>query len=158
MNSNYLVEARDLERQNLPSRAFENYCRAIENSEPFEVNDYLNFSFLSFLFQDYGYSSSHNINPKNVELAWVYMEEALLLCEAKYGLSPVTSFWKKYYKTILFGESIDKLALSKFIDAGVHEAVFLLPIKERLGSDVEKLKSKFDPPQTAKDRYLLSIC
>lgn len=156
-NANYLGKAKSFELKGIPSEAFDFYCQAIDSNESLEFDDYINFSVLAFLFQDYGYASSNEISTEQVDLAWSYMHKSLELCEVKYGESPIINFWKKYYAMILLGELISENDLLGFINSGVQDAVFCMSSNLKTTEDIESPKANFSTPKTFKERYILSM-
>lgn len=154
---NYLEKARGFELKDVPSAAFDCYCQAIEKNEDIEFDDYINFSVLAFLFQDYSYSSSNEISAEQVGLAWSYMNEALNQCEIKYGRSPIINFWKKYYDMILLGELISEDELLSFFDSGVQEAAFCITSNQKAKDAINAFKLKLAIPKTFRERYIVSI-
>ena len=156
-DTNYLGKAKSFELQDIPSKAFDYYCKAIDSEESLDFDDYVNFSVLSFLFQDYGYSSSNEISKEQVDLAWSYMKKSLELCEDKYGKSSVINFWKKYYDMILLGELISEDDFLGFIKSGVQDAAFCMPSSPETVEEKQATELDSSIPKTFKERYILSM-
>lgn len=154
IKTNYLEKARNFELKDDPSKAFDCYSQAIDSEESLDFDDYINFSVLAFLFQDYGYSSSNEISKEQVDLAWSYMNASLELCELKYSKSPTIDFWKKYYAMILLGELISEDELLVFINSGVKEAAFCMSSNQK---NKETIMDNIVKPKTFKERYIMSM-
>lgn len=115
-------------------RAYELYLEAISEDEA-EMGDYLNASFIAFIFQDFGVSNAKNIPDNLIDQSWTEMYTLLDVCESKFGQQKEIDFWRRYYKLILEGQEINDELCQKYLSS----------------------LTKITNPKTEKDRYINSI-
>ncbi|GEM_PF-5552614 len=158
MSRNYITKAISHEALREPSSAFQSYCMALEREESFNLDDYVNFSVLSFLFQDYGFSTMHDIPSAMVDKSEIFIFDSLEFAESKYKTCYQVEFWRCYYKMILYGHSYADTTWLSLIELGVIEACLCLnksnPLRQ---SKREELMSLIKNQTTFRERYLQSI-
>ncbi len=115
-------------------RAYELYLEAISEGEV-EMGDYLNASFIAFIFQDFGVSSAKKIPDSLIDEAWKKMYELLDMCESKFGRQKEIDFWRSYYRLILEGQEENNERCQRYLSS----------------------LNKINNPRTEKDRYINSV-
>jgi hypothetical protein len=95
--------ARELDINGQSEDALNTYLDAF-SQEDCEPIDYINASFLCFIFQDFGFTNKKRISPEAIDKAAAEMIRLLDVCDALFGPSKDTSFWRKYYALILNNE------------------------------------------------------
>ena len=155
---NHLERAKIYEAQDKLADAFDEYCLAIEKSEEIEEEDYINASFLAFIFQDYGYAEGKNIPVEKAGEAYPKIYAILKASEEKYGCTSQIDFWCKYYSHILEGVEETSDTWFYFLNAGVLEAIICLP-RESIENlpDTQMLLQKAKSYDCAKHEYIRSM-
>ena len=126
--------ARKLDEEGEAEKAFNAYLLAFEKGEGV-FYDYINASFLAFIFQDFGFSNQKKIASEVIDEAYLEMTRILDKGDDLFGVSEESEFWRKYYCLILNGKSE--------YDAFCQE--FLANLKD------------VGPPVNEKIRYLKSL-
>ena len=156
----FLDKAKEFDRLDKANEAGFFYDKALRNNEG-SFDDYLNASLLMFGFQDYGYSSHHKIEQKDIDQAWDKSIEYLRVSEEKFGKHAEVRFWESYYNFILLGESdIVEVSQELFTQGFEIPVIYLLPsdrLNERYIAKANSLFNKVKNLSTYKERYIKSI-
>lgn len=125
------------------------------------VETYLNLAVLYFQCTDFGYMSHHGLSEEFCQKASKRARELLDEAEDRFGSQNELSFWRYYFDYAELGEPADPSRVEELLQEGPSRVpVFHLLMLQGEGpyiAEGEALLREMSPPQTERERYVVSV-